>query len=297
MFVRFALLGAALGVGFHASFDTPRSAPATATTDSVAIQTVRLRFAAEVGETPFSCGGSYAKIGVTKARITPTDMRFFVHDVRLVRADGSDVPLSLTQDSLWQFENIALLDFENGGGPCENGTPQTRNVVEGTVPVGDYAGVRFTIGVPFERNHLDLATQPSPLSLTAMFWAWNSGHKFMRVDLQTGLKSFWMVHLGSTGCTPDGSASTIPTQCTFPNRPTIELSDFSLSRDEVVFDLGRLLARANVSVNQPKTAAGCMSGQQDGDCAPLFAALGLPFREQGAHAQTTFRKRPSGATP
>ena len=56
--------------------------------------------------------------------------------VRLVKADGSEVPVTLTQDGLWQVDDVALLDFENATGACANGTEETRDVVEGTVPAG-----------------------------------------------------------------------------------------------------------------------------------------------------------------
>ncbi len=64
---------------------------------------------------------------------------------------------------------------------------------------------------------------------------------------------------------------------------------FTLSRDVVVADLKGLLDGANVDVNQPKTARGCMSGQADSDCAPLFANLGLSFAGKQSAGQRFFR--------
>jgi uncharacterized repeat protein (TIGR04052 family) len=252
---------------------------------------VTVRFHAAVGEQAFRCGSRFDGVGTSSATIQAGDFRFYVQNVRLIATDGREVPLRLRADSLWQHENVALLDFEDGTGPCANGTAETRDVVVGAVPEGSYRGVRFELGVPFALNHADLATLPPPLSLTRLFWAWNSGHKFMRVDLRstpatpvpgdTAGPRTWMIHLGSTNCTPSQSATTVPTACAHPNRATITLEGFDPDSTTIVADLAALLAGANVLENQAKTAPGCMSSQEDADCAPLFASLGLPHAKLG----------------
>src|SRR5690606_39726454 len=70
----------------------------------------------------------------------------------------------------------------------------------------------------FALNHLDASTAPSPLNFTAMFWSWQSGYKFLRVD--TADDTF-RVHLGSTGCSSPGP-SRPPTSCSAPNRRSEE---------------------------------------------------------------------------
>ncbi|MBP9105785.1 MAG: metallo-mystery pair system four-Cys motif protein [Gemmatimonadaceae bacterium] len=253
-----------------------------------ASQPVALRFRATVDNQPFACGQSYSGIGTTKGTISVTDFRFYVHDVRLVDTSGREVAVQLDSDGLWQSNGVALLDFEDGSGPCSNGNAELRDVVVGSAPAGSYTGVRFTVGVPFDLNHRDLTQQPSPLSLSRLFWAWNSGYKFMRIDMKSGPTQSWVLHLGSTECLPTGTPSTIPTKCAWGNRPEIAFASFDLSRDVVNLDLAAMLRTANVSVNQPKTAMGCMSGQADSDCAPVFAALGLPFGTTKGGGQWAF---------
>lgn len=258
----------------------------TATSGS---QEITLRFKGVVGDKSFNCGESYEGIGTTNSKITPTDFRLYVHDVRLIDANGKETPVKLEQDGKWQVDNIALLDFENGSGPCGNGTADIHDFIKGTVPVGNYTGVKFTVGVPFERNHADPAKAPSPLNLTQLFWVWNSGYKFARIEMTTTrLPRGWMLHLGSTGCQPGGSAQTLPTNCTFANRAEIALTGFNVNSDIVITDLKKLLDGANVDVNQPKTPSGCMSGQNDADCAPLFANLGLTFAGKASPGQKFF---------
>ena len=274
----------------HLSMSEEEHAAAGGHTGTAAAQTITLRFKPVVGEKVFACGESYEGIGSTGSKITPTDYRLYIHNVRLIDAAGKEVPVTLEQDGKWQFENIALLDFENGSGPCANGTPDTRDFIKGIVPADrKYTGVVFSVGVPFERNHADPAKAPSPLNLTQLFWVWNSGYKFARIEMQTtGLPQGWMLHLGSTGCQPGGTAQTLPTNCTYPNRAEIALGKFDVNADVVVADLKKLFDGANVDVNQPKTARGCMSGQNDADCAPLFANIGLSFAGKESPGQKFF---------
>ena len=90
------------------------------------------------------------------------------------------------------------------------------------------------VGLPFEKNHRDQTLQPSPLNLSRMFWSWNAGYKFLRLDIKTtGQPRGWMVHLGSTGCEPAAAPSTIPVSCSHRNTVTVELPGFSAARDVV----------------------------------------------------------------
>ena len=100
----------------------------------------------------------------------------------------------------------------------------------------------------------------------------------------------YAIHLGSTGCTPNEVKTAPPVQCSAPNRAEIELRGFDPAADFVIADLAALLKDSNIDTNQEKTAAGCMSSPDDGDCAPLFANLGLPFAGQPAGKQSFFRK-------
>jgi uncharacterized repeat protein (TIGR04052 family) len=263
-------------------------------------QPVVLRFAAAVNGAPFECGKSYANIGTTKSRITPTDFRMFVSGVELLTAAGKAVPVSLHQDGVWQYKNVALLDFEDGTGPCSNGTKATRTELIGAVPKGNYTGVRFTMGVPFELNHGDPTIAPSPFNITAMFWNWQGGYKFLKADMNsTGLStkpamhkpasghgthgghgdgdaSGFSVHLGSTVCAA-ASRTESPSSCKNPNRVTVTFDKFDLARNVIIADLGAILTRANVDHNTPDTSPGCMSFPKDADCPAVMSALGLPY--------------------
>ena len=146
---------------------------------------VAINFEGFVGEDEFVCGESYDRVGTSETTITPTDFRLYVSDVSLIDEDGNVVPVELEQDGKWQYQNTALLDFEDGTGACNNGTAETNGTIIGTVPEGNYQSLQFTLGVPKNLNHEDAAIAPSPLNLTSMWWNWQGGYKFLRTDIET----------------------------------------------------------------------------------------------------------------
>lgn len=146
---------------------------------------VAIDFEAWVGDRQFACGESYEEVGTSGTTITPTDFRFYISDVTLIDENGNVVPVELEQDEQWQYQSTALLDFEDGSNGCDNGTPETNTTIVGTVPEGNYQSLQFTLGVPEDLNHEDAAIAPSPLNLTSMWWNWQGGYKFLRLDLET----------------------------------------------------------------------------------------------------------------
>jgi uncharacterized repeat protein (TIGR04052 family) len=241
-------------------------------------QDVNIQFAAEINGAPFECGKSYSKVGSTAATVTPTDFRMFVSEVHMIDSQGKATPVALKQDSTWQLDNVALIDFENGSGPCSNGTAATNTSLRGTVPAGNYTGVRLTLGVPFERNHGDPTVSPAPLNTTAMFWTWQGGYKFVKFDMA----SKFSVHLGSTVCASP-SRTEAPSACQNPNRVTVTFNNFNPATQKVVADMGRVLTAANVETNAAGTSPGCMSFLKDADCPPVMNALGLAYEGKAAN--------------
>jgi uncharacterized repeat protein (TIGR04052 family) len=296
-FVSAALTACTFISGAHDATAQPSVSASPSSRSSTSGSPVVLRFDAMVGEQPFSCSQSYADIGVTKSTVRLRDFRVYVSRVRLIGRDGAETPLTLDQDGLWQHQDVALLDFEDASGACANGgTPDLRREITGRAPAGDYVGVAFDLGLPFEKNHADATSAPSPLNLSRLFWSWNGGYKFARIDLtSTGQAQGWMFHLGSTDCTPNGPPHAPAQSCAFVNRPEIVLKTFSPASDTIAFDLRALFAGSNVDVNQPKTASGCMSSQSDPECGPIFAALGLTFGSTPTPAQSVFRVRTSAS--
>ena len=214
-----------------------------------------------------------------------TDLRFFVASVQAIRDDGVTVDLLLHPDDQWQQADLALLDFEDGTGDCDNGTPETNTILRGTLPAGEYRGLLFTIGVPFDLNHADPLLATAPLDDTAMHWHWRAGYKFMRAGIRTLDDGFW-VHLGSTGC--EGTVRQI-TECRFPNRVDVLLPEFLPGKDSVVVDLAALLKETDLLDAE---ATDCSSGPAEKSCEAPFHALGLDFATGSVlNTQNVFLRR------
>lgn len=260
-------------------------------------KSVEIRFAAQVGEAPFACDQTYSNLGTTNATARPLDFRLYVHELRLVDDKGRQWPLALTDDGLWQRDGMALLDFEDKSGTCMNGTPAMNRFVRGTYDPGHesvtFTGLTFKVGVPFELNHGDAATAKSPLNLSGLFWNWQAGYKFARLDLSVipggdASPRGFNIHLGSMGCELAPATQRV-SACAAPNRGEVALSGFDPAKNTVVIDLAAIVADVDLLADQGG-APGCMSGQDDPECDPIFASLGVDLTTGApTSSQTAFR--------
>lgn len=260
-------------------------------------QDVVLKFAAAVGNEAARCGQTYSGLGTADTGGEIMDLRLYVSNIRLINAEGAEVPVELEQDGKWQVENVALLDFEDATGRCsDGGTTDVRGEVTGTVHEGSYEGIVFDVAVPFDLNHDDLASAPSPLNVSAMYWGWAVGYKFVRIDFLTENDLTWSVHVGSTGCESDGPSDPPSVECGKPNRIQVRFDSFDPEHDIIQLDLAALFANTDLTQDTPDSSAGCQSFPDDvDDCTPLFPTLGIDF-ETGACTddcanQTTFTLR------
>ena len=240
-------------------------------------------FTALVNGQTAACGVEYT-VGTGDSIAELGDARMLVS--RVQARDDEGVWVDMTLDSSdWQNGEVALLDFEDGTAGCaDSGTAETNNVITGTLPDGEYNALRFDVGVPFESNHLDSATAPAPLNAPGMFWTWQGGYKFLRVDwvVDDVVPTRWNVHVGSTGCVSDGATIAPDSECSSPNRSTVTFTDVDPFIATFDIELAELIATVDVSENTAETAPGCMSSPMEpADCAPAFGSLGLSF-ETGA---------------
>lgn len=221
--------------------------------------------------------------------------------------------MTLTDDGKWQFRGVGLLDFEDKSGTCANGTADVNSVLKGTAPSGAYVGVKLKIGVPFDLNHADVATAPSPLNLSGLFWSWNGGYKFARIDgrspvtdggmgmdsgmgVDAGMDGSMMspgvfsIHLGSTECQGDPQRGGAVTSCGRPNVGEVTLTGFDPTKKPILVDYKALVAGNDLTMDMGG-APGCMSGATDPECPNILTHLGVdPSTGQpDAAKQTLFR--------
>ena len=238
-------------------------------------RTVEIPFRVQVGGEPLACGTTYTGLGTSRSTWEPLEAKLFVHAPRLVRADGTEVEIALEQDDRWQRDAFALLDFDDSQGRCAPADIATNTALRGTVPDGDYTGLRFEIGLPPESNHLDAATAPAPLNQPGMWWSWRGGYKFMRFDGVTRGNPAYYLHLGASGC--EGSVAA-GFACTAGNVPVVDLASFDVDADAVQLDLAQVWEGVDLDRQidfQTDFVQGCMSSAADPECPTVLAALGL----------------------
>lgn len=264
-------------------------------TTSIAVAVSTINFNVVSGTSNVSCTGTIPGTIAGTTGSTLKDLRFYVHDVKLITTDGTKVDFLITTDGKWQlaagsnsfgsYPGVALLDFEDATNGCSGGTTDMNKSITGTSTAGNYVGVEFKVGVPFYLNHLAVATATAPLNSTAMYWAWNSGYKFAKIEFTaTSTNQF---HLGSGTCS--GNTAGPVNQCGLPNRPTISLtktSTFNAAKDVVTLDLNALFTGSDASSTGINV---CMSGNATTACQPIITNIGVtPSTGAAATTQSAF---------
>lgn len=245
-------------------------------------QEVTIRFKAAVADRDFSCLDRYENMGSKHTTVMPADFRFYVQDLKLIAADGTEAPVKLDTRAPWQSKDVALIDFEDAQGHC-HGTAETNTSIVGRVPKGEYTGIVFSNGVPEALNHLQQSSQQAPLDVTDLYWAWLSGYRFVVAELAQdaadgggdaaaddaglALPGLGLMHVGSTACVKDKG-------CTKQNRNLIRLPKFDPEKDVIVADLGVIFQDTDLTQDVQCHAA-------DEFCAPMFRQIGVSF-ESGA---------------
>lgn len=264
---------------------------------------VAIAFAAEANNVAIDCDTQLTGIGSPSTNAAVKEFRFYIHDVNLLDDEGNAYTLQLDNNT-WNYQDLALLDFMNKDTSCSGSTKEMNKDVNGTVsvpPSTKLTGLRFTLGVPSNLNHIDRVTAPTPLDQASLHWNWQNGYKFARLDVaptggitrpsDAGFSApVWNFHLGSTNCVGDPQTGD-DISCARPNRPRIELNNFDHSADTVTLDFSALVA--NIDLSQDIGGKpGCMAGATDPECAEPFKALGMDVSTGKADStitQTVFR--------
>ncbi len=128
---------------------------------------------------------------------TPTTFNYFVSNITLTRADG-------TQYVVPQDSSYFLIKED---------IPATQRITLRNVPFGDYKAVSFVLGVDSLRSTMDISRRTGALdpagdhtSANGMYWSWNSGYIFLKLEgtsptaplKPTGTRDF-QYHIGFFG--------------------------------------------------------------------------------------------------
>jgi uncharacterized repeat protein (TIGR04052 family) len=193
-------------------------------------------------------------------------LQFYVSDISLLRSDSRWERLQLIPDQRWQSEQVALLDLK---GPQS----ERHSQVTGRIPKGSYTAVRFSVAVPFELNHQNPLTAKAPLNRGELFWSWQSGYKFLRLEL-TDQEHAGAFHLGSTGCSSASALRPPTAACAQPNVIRVELNEFDPLSQGILVRLADIVA----AIQQSNQVACTGDYEREPACVAAFAITGLDVR-------------------
>ncbi|GAA6204137.1 MbnP family copper-binding protein [Thalassotalea sp. SU-HH00458] len=187
-------------------------------------------------------------------------LQFFISQIQLQNKQGTWQYMSLAKTAK-QTEKIALI-----GSTCQKTEfEQWQLIFNDVFDITDFQALRFSLGVPFEQNHVNPLEQPSPLNDSAMFWVWQTGHKFLRLELSSGADN-WLFHLGSTGCRSQSVMRAPREACLYPN-----FFQFELPLDDsntIGFELSKLIDGLELTME-----TSCQSEHDNLACQTLFSRL------------------------
>lgn len=203
---------------------------------------------------------------------------FFMSDFEMREEQSNSWKKIRLSVNNWQTSNTALLWFAANCGAKDgfNKSLALNLPLHSEQSFSDIAQIRFSLSVPFEANHANPLTQPSPINLPEMFWSWRLGHKFLRIDMaaidQVTDISPWFFHLGSTGCTSASSLRAPETECEQSNRNTYTIDVGENAANFLKLDLKVLLDGV-----KPNEESSCMfKADQVDACKHLLENLSRP---------------------
>jgi hypothetical protein len=153
------IIAAAIGSATSCKKETVNPTPTT----TVETQNLSFNINPVIGSAPLNYSSIFTT--TTGERFTLSMFRYYLSNIRLIKSDGSEYLIS----------NKYLLV-----------TPSTTNYDLGKVPVGDYKGLKFSVGIDSITNHGDPTVYPvtNPLAIQSpgINWSWNAGYIFMMIE-------------------------------------------------------------------------------------------------------------------
>ena len=164
---------------------------------------------------PVACGTAVTGLGSGAVTAQIKDFRFYVSDVKLIRADGSTAALKLGANDDWNRRSAATRDADR---PRERHRLLRRRHRGHQRHAARYGagghlrGRGDAMGVPFALNHTDTAAAPKPLDIQAMTWSWQAGRKFAKIELTdpAGTPGTWSAKPSTSTSAPPAAPAIRP---------------------------------------------------------------------------------------
>lgn len=165
-----------------------------------------------------------------------------------MKIDGKWQRVKFKQNE-WQTPDVALLKFHDLCSSPSNANDKIMlDVSEAFLKLS--TSLRFTMGLPFDVNHANPLSQPSPLNDSSMFWSWQNGHKFLRLDLSKNgdTSRKWSYHLGSVGCESESAVRPPEKSCAYTNRVEFVLPMVQLDSDlDLEVSLADIITKVDIN--------------------------------------------------
>ncbi|MEW6989979.1 MbnP family copper-binding protein [Colwelliaceae bacterium 6441] len=224
-------------------------------------QSAQVNFIPTLAQKSFNCHSVHQS---DKSAWQFSQVQFFVSEFALQDLDGHWQSLKM-RDTAYQTEGVALLGVHCSEPNAANWQVEFSQAIDLSL----YQNMRFSVGIPFEQNHKNPLTQKSPLNDSSMFWVWQTGHKFLRLEMSNSNEN-WLYHLGSTGCKSPSVMRSPQQACLYPNTVPIELAlpETTPSSVDVLVNLSALMNE--ITLNE-KTR--CQSEVDNATCQQLLNNL------------------------
>lgn len=184
---RFSILSLLLGVVLVACSDTPATQPPTVIPEDTTSVPVTLAVENVAGGVPLAL--QFETLSASGASFKVTRFRFYLSQPALIGPTGDTIPVTLL-DSAGQAlpYNILLVDI----------TRPATQTIRFLARKKSYRGMLLSLGVPIADatgdtlNHGDASLRTYPLDVDAdMYWSWNPGYIFLKLDGQVQRSSGW----------------------------------------------------------------------------------------------------------
>jgi uncharacterized repeat protein (TIGR04052 family) len=171
----------------------------------------------------------------------------------------------------WDNQPVSLLEDRPValvGLLCESQKPEALLVTLADVPHNNRPGeLTFEVGVPFAINHQNPLHAKAPLNRSDMFWSWQLGYKFLRLDLVADDGQRWAMHLGSIGCDSSSAVRAPAAACAQPNLSGVQLREYQPGQ-ALELHLDKLLLDQAEQV-----PSRCMGDNTNPSCARAYQGL------------------------
>ena len=192
-----------------------------------------------------------------------TDFRFYLHSLKLRTLDGLEIQVQLNRAE--KSNNVAMVDLGNLN------TFTLTGHVSSVSSHAQVSSLSFEVGVPFALNHANPLLAEPPLDESAMFWVWQQGYKFIKLDVESPDSLNMSLHLGSAGCESASALRAPEISCRYPNRVLVELEISDIKNIRLIVNPWLLIrAMRNNNVNICTGAANFTT-----TCATALERLGL----------------------